>query len=105
MKKIAMLLVLLALSAQYAGAEMSPDEARKAHREEMKTVKQTLRNNPKPESEKENTFWHREWKRSGFSERFNGESSKSFVKNLNPVPFFKAQSEKYNERKAAAVGK
>lgn len=96
-------LVMVALFLAGPVLAISPEEARKAHREEMKKIKRAEREakaaGQVPDQE---TFWDREWKRSGFSDRFSGDKTKSFFKNMNPVPFFKAQSQKYEERKSSA---
>ncbi len=49
----------------------------------------------------EKTFWEKEGERSGLGG--SGNRMGSFVKNLNPVPFFKSQKEAYDARKAATT--
>ena len=107
MKKAVALLSLSVFVCTIAFAENmdGPDAARKMHREEMKKVKQEMRaNRPAKETPKEPTkmdkFWQKEGERSGLGN--TGERAGNWVKNLNPMPFFKNQEEQYKARKAAA---
>jgi|GEM_PF-1244929 len=105
MKKGMLLFVAILFTASTAQAAVSgPDAARAAHREEMKAIKKAQRERgEKPKigfrigSEE---FWKKEGERSGFSQM--GQNNANFVQKLNPVPFFKDQSKRYNERKEAA---
>ncbi len=45
-------------------------------------------------------FWDREGERSGLTQ--TGQGMGSFFKNINPVPFFKDQRERYQQRRASA---
>jgi len=105
MKKIVVWTLFLALASAHAFA-MSPEEAKKAHYEEVKKLKQAKREAKEAEksgtgeaaAKKEPGFWDKEAERSGLSTARFG----NFFKNLNPVPFFKQQQERYNERKATS---
>ena len=105
MKKIAVWTLFLALASVHAFA-MSPEEAKKAHYEEVKKLKEAKRqareaggaDNPQAAVNREPGFWDKEAERSGLS----GARVGNFFKNLNPVPFFKEKQERYNERKAAS---
>ena len=85
----------------------SPDEERRQHRQDMKKVKQEMRekHEASPKSEKipskMDLFWKKEGERSGLG----GTSGRvgSFLRNLNPMPFFKNQQEQYNARKTAGT--
>jgi hypothetical protein len=85
---------------------LSPQEEKEARYEEMKKIKQAQRDAREAEKsgtgpvagKKEPGFWDREAERSGLS----GARFGNFFKKLNPVPFFKEQQERYNERKAAS---
>ncbi len=103
MKRIAvwsLFLVMLAASG-FAAEPVGYDAARAAHRQEMKQIKAGQRANPvsKNTADKKPGFWDREGERSGLGN--SGNRASTFFKNLNPVPFFKNQQEKYNARKAA----
>ena len=83
-------------------SQMSPDEARAAHRAEVKVIKKAQRearadvkNTPRGQA---NGFWKREAERSGFA---NIGSPAKILGNLNPVPFFKEKNDRYKARKAA----
>lgn len=83
---------------------VSPEEAREAHRNQMRKIKaeqrtarEAARNNPQAAADKAPGFWEREGERSGLG--MSGERAKGFFKNLNPVRFFKEQEEKYEARK------
>ena len=106
MKKSAILVLsLLVLSTQVFAAE-GPDAARAAHRQEMKVIKQGQRearkNAPKAPRGESNSFWSKEGERSGLNRM---KPSGEFLKNLNPMPFFKTQDEQYKELKAAGQTK
>ena len=109
MKKIAvwsLFLVMLAASG-FAAEPVGPDAVRAAHRQEMKAIKAAQRQNreanpvSKNPADKKPGFWDREAERSGLGN--SGNKASTFFKNLNPVPFFKNQQEKYNARKAGAT--
>lgn len=106
MKRVAVLVLsLFVLSAQGFAAE-GPDAARHAHREKMKVIKQAQRearkNAPKQPQGNANGFWSKEGERSGLNRM---KPSGEFLKNLNPMPFFKSQDEQYKARKAQSQGK
>src|SRR3989338_4182180 len=104
MKKRSAAMMLVALMAcatsAYAVDRTDPRyQEIKALKEKQRAEKEARKNNPPPVNE--NSFWHREGVRSGLGD--TGNRAGSFLKNLNPVPFFKRQQEKYNERKAGGV--
>ncbi len=108
MKKIAvwsLFLVMLAASG-FAAEPVGPDAARVAHRQEMKAIKATQRQTRETNKASQNPadkkpgFWDREGERSGLGN--SGNKVSTFFRNMNPVPFFKNQQEKYNARKGAA---
>ncbi len=104
MKKIGMAVLAVALLAggtsAYAGNANDPHyQEIKALKEKQRAEREANRKNPPPVDK--NSFWHKEGERSGLGD--TGNRAGSFLKNLNPAPFFKKQQEKYNERKAAAV--
>lgn len=78
-----------------------------AHYLEIQKYKQEQReakkNAPASSATQEKGFWQKEGERSGLGNP--GNNIGSFVKNLNPVPFFKSQQEQYQARKAAAGAK
>ena len=89
--------------------KIGPDAEREARREQMKSIKQQMRQKestapkgPKTPSKWDN-FVAKEGERSGFAH--SGDGAGKFFKNLNPAPFFKNQQERYNERKAAVGNK
>ena len=77
MKKVAMLVLVLAFGATIASAE---------------TVKQA--------SDSAGNFWSREAKRAGWADSTSGWGK--FWENANPVNFFKNQQDAYNARKGGA---
>ena len=108
MKRIAVLLLfsVMLTTNGFAATVTGPDAARDAHRKEMKVIKDAQRQDreakksaPQNPADKKPGFWDREGERSGLGS--SGNKVGTFFKNLNPVPFFKNQQEKYNERKAA----
>lgn len=111
MKKLVLFVSLFTLvsSASFAEAvRVGPDADRAARREEMKLIKQKMRQQ-EASAPKTNTpskwgqFWAKEGERSGLGQSGNGASK--FFQNLNPAPFFKNQQERYEQRKAAAGNK
>ncbi len=100
MKKIAVLMLGFILASSLSWAQSSPDAQRRAHREAMKAVKAAQRearkNAPAVPANKEPGFWAREGERSGLGSMKN---PTGFLRNLNPMPFFKTQQEQYNARK------
>ena len=101
MKKL-VALILLSFVFQLNAYADGPDDARKAHREEMKKIKAEMKAaRPKTaEPSKMSDFWKKEGERSGMSQ-WNASKAGDFFKNLNPAPFFQEQDKKYKERKAA----
>ena len=102
-------LVLMFFTAlAFAGPpKVGPDAERQAHRQEMKAVKQAMREKKAaevkaPPVKTGPTFWEKEGERSGLGT--TGSNFGQFVRNLNPMPFFKTEQEKYEARKAAAAG-
>ena len=109
MKKVIglFLLTMFAASSAFALGE-GPDAARNAHRREMKAVKDAQREARKNKpavapGDKKPSLWEKEGVRSGLSE--TGAGINTFIKNLNPVPFFREQDRRYKERKAAVLVK
>lgn len=113
MRKITVIAALLGLACSTSWAAwMSPEESRRAHREEMTKIKKAQReaapkkaDSGKPAST-EPTFWEKEGKRSGMDQM--GPNIGNFASKFNPLRwggFFKEQERKYNERKAQAVAK
>lgn len=102
-KKLALILGFSILA--YAGSlqaddTLSPEAARDARRAELKEIKARMRKERgQKQPSKFQEFMKREGKRSGVSEW--GKGTKNWVSNLNPVPFFKEQDKRYEERKAA----
>lgn len=109
MKKLSMILAAALLVSAPAFA-VSPEEAQQAKYQEMVKIKQAQREAKEARKqglaggaiEKKETFWDREGKRSGF-DRFNGQGVGNVFKNMNPVPFFKDQQDRYQARKTASV--
>ena len=104
MKRIIALLTLVIFISATAFAAEGPDAAHQQHREEMKKIKQEMRQNRKANPEpkapsKMDQFWKKEGERSGLGN--TGGSMGAWAKNLNPMPFFKNQNEQYKARKAA----
>ena len=94
---------IFATTGAFAVEKIGPDAARAQHREEMKKIKAEMRQkkeaNPQTAktSSKMDEFWSREKQRSGFGGA--GDRMGSWMKNLNPMPFFKNQDEQYKARK------
>lgn len=104
MKKFVTLALLFSFVGTAAYA-LSPEEEKKARYNEMKQYKaqkRAERDGQAPTSEakgpKTPGFWDKEAERSGLS----GARFGNFFKNMNPVPFFKNQGEKYEARKAGS---
>ncbi|OIO36112.1 MAG: hypothetical protein AUJ72_06135 [Candidatus Omnitrophica bacterium CG1_02_46_14] len=83
---------------------MTPEEAKEAHFKEVKAVKEKQRAareatkaSSSANEKKAPGFWEKEGERSGLGG--SGSRMGQFIKNLNPVPFFKEQREKYDARK------
>ena len=113
MRKISAFFVIILFSATNVFAatnNVGPDAERNARREQVRTLKKAQREahaaGPKDQNagpSKMQSFWKKEGERSGLDG--SGNRLGSFVKNLNPAPFFKDQQEKYNARKKAAGAK
>ncbi len=109
MKKIAVgVLFLMCFTFLGVSHAMTPDEAKQAHVKEMKEIKEkqrhereTMKTVASSGEKKAPGFWEKEGERSGLGG--SGSSACKFFKNLNPVPFFKEQRERYDARKAGAV--
>ena len=106
MKKVIALFLSMMFVGASAYAGMTPDQARQAHRKEMKAVKDAQREARKNKpavapGDKKPSLWEKEGVRSGLSE--TGASINTFIKGLNPVPFFREQDRRYKERKTAAM--
>jgi hypothetical protein len=107
MKKMTavLMMVLTAFAANALAAEkVGMDAEREAHRLEMKKIKQAQRETKKnapavPAGPHEKTFWEKEGERSGLGD--SRSRMGSFMKNLNPMPFFKSQQEAHDARKAS----
>ena len=106
MKKVAgavlFLMCFAFLGVSYA---LTPEEAKEAHFKEVKEIKEKQRQErsaikagSSSAEKKAPGFWEKEGERSGLGG--SGSRVGKFVKNLNPVPFFKEQRERYNARKA-----
>ena len=103
MRKLTTAVLALALmswgTCVFAGDANDPHyQEIKKLKAEQRTAREANKKNPSPVNQ--NSFWHKEGERSGLSG--TGSSAGNFLKNLNPVPFFKNQQEKYNARKATA---
>ena len=108
MKKALFLMLSLVFVATgaFASEKVGADAMRAQHREEMKKIKQEMREkraaNPGPKApSKMQEFWRKEGERSGLAGSGNGAGN--FIKNLNPMPFFKSQDEQYKARKVSAT--
>ena len=110
MKKLVVwsLFLMMFTTSGFALAVEGPDAAREAHRKEMKSVKDAQRQTREAKkstaqnpADKKPGFWDKEGERSGLGN--SGNRVGTFFKNLNPVPFFKDQQEKYNARKAGTA--
>lgn len=104
MKKFVTLALLFSFVGTAAYA-LSPEEEKQARREEIKQYKAQKRAaregqgvQTQAQGEKKPGFWDKEAERSGIS----GARVGNWFKNLNPVPFFKNQGEKYEARKAGS---
>lgn len=106
MKKAALLSLSLILVCASAFA-LSPEAEKQARYDEMKKIKAAQREaritgkeaHRAGKAEKgEPGFWDKEAERSGL----NRMSAPNLFKNLNPVPFFKDQQDKFKARKAAS---
>ncbi len=103
MNKTAILIIMILLlpPALMADTDNSPKAQEKAHWAEIKKIKDAKRQarlaaGKAGAKKKNDDFWDKEAKRSGFAE--TGESLGNFMRNLNPVPFFKSQQESYEAR-------
>jgi ABC-type tungstate transport system permease subunit len=104
MKKNISILSVLILSSAQAFAAAAPGTPEYEKMKEYKAAQRKAREDRKAgvaagTEKKEPGFWDREAERSGFAQ--TGQGMGSVFKNLNPVPFFKEQRERYEERKAA----
>ena len=107
MKKITTgILLLMSFTFYGVSRAMTPEEAKEARFKEVKAIKDKQREaraavkTAAPSAEKKTPgFWEKEGERSGLGG--SGNRFGSFVKDLNPVPFFKEQRERYDARKAA----
>ena len=104
MKKLVTLALLFSFVGTAAYA-MSPEEEKKARYNEIKQYKDQKRasregqgTDEKLKGEKKPGFWDKEAERSGIS----GARVGNWFKNMNPVPFFKNQEERYAARKAGS---
>ena len=102
--------ILLLMSFAFCGVSyaMTPEEVKEARFKEVKAIKEKQRQEREamktsaPSAEKKAPgFWEKEGERSGLGG--GGSRTRQFLRNLNPVPFFKEQKEKYEARKAGAV--
>ena len=109
MKKITALVLFLSFFS-FCGVSfaVSPEQESNPHYKEMKALKEKQRiereaekKNPTANKNGQPGFWEKEGERSGLG----GSSSRAgtFLKNMNPVPFFKEQKERYDARKTGAV--
>ncbi|HTL70930.1 MAG TPA: hypothetical protein VL404_06535 [Candidatus Eisenbacteria bacterium] len=102
----AILVSFLAVPAFAAQTAVGPDAARQAHRaqliEERRARGPEAERTKKPagEESKMSKFWKNEGERSGLGN--TGSRAGSFLRNLNPVPFFAEQDRRYKERQASA---
>ena len=107
-KAMGWIVLSMFLSATAFAAKVDgPDTARHMHREEMKKIKTAQRAARKTEDRVKSSepskwgrFWKKEGERSGLGN--TGSGTGTFFKNLNPVPFFKKQEERYEARKSGA---
>lgn len=111
-KATALFLIIIMSGVAYPTFAMTPEEERQAHFQEMKKIKDKQRVDHEAEKKNEvsqpagpheKSFWEKEGERSGLGG--SGSRMGNFLKNLNPVPFFKDQDERYKARKAAGQGK
>ncbi|PIU40698.1 MAG: hypothetical protein COT00_00340 [Candidatus Omnitrophica bacterium CG07_land_8_20_14_0_80_50_8] len=108
MKKMTVGILLLSFGFYGVSFAATPDEVKEAHFKAMKAIKDKQREARKTENttaragEKQAPgFWEKEGERSGLGG--SGSRAGQFIKNLNPVPFFKEQSQRYEERKAGTA--
>ena len=88
---------------------MTPEEAKEARFKEVKAIKEKQRaereaekkNPPASQKDGQPGFWEKEGERSGLGG--SGNRAGAFFKNLNPVPFFKEQDDRYQARKTGAL--
>lgn len=109
-KLIALFLVMGFVGMCRPAFAMTPEEEKKAHFDAMKAVKEKQRaeretekknDSSKPSGPHEKSFWEKEGERSGLGG--SGNRMGNIFKNLNPVPFFKDQEERYKARKAGTA--
>jgi hypothetical protein len=102
MKKVAFLMLAVMLAgatASYAAETASYDEM-KAIKAKQRADREARKGSP-AEPTKMQKFWKNEGERSGL-----GESSSrmgSFMRNLDPRPFFRRQKEQYDARNTGGV--
>jgi hypothetical protein len=77
-------------------------DKQRAEREAHKAG-QTVPGAPPKEESKMAKFWKKEGERSGLGN--SGGRMGNWFKNMNPVPFFKDQEERYNSRKTQSTAK
>ena len=101
MKKMMTVVFALVLMAFAGNAFAEKDE----HYMEIKKYKDAQRaakkSAPAASASHEKTFWEKEGERSGLGE--SGGRMGNFLRNMNPVPFFKNQREAYEARKSGGV--
>mgnify|MGYP001591209862 CR=1 FL=1 len=109
MKKVVASVLFLSFFAFHgASFAVTPEEAKEARFKEVKAIKEKQRlereaekKNPSVKEKGQPGFWEKEGERSGLGG--SGTRTGNFLKNLNPVPFFKEQKEKYEARKAGTI--
>ena len=110
MKKVTAIVLFLSFFAFHGILfAMTPEEAKEARFKEVKAIKEKQR--AEREAEKKNPpasqksgqpgFWEKEGERSGLGG--SGNRAGTFFKNLNPVPFFKEQDDRYQARKTGTI--
>ncbi len=82
----------------FAAEKVGPDAARAARRAELKEIKARVKQQRQENQDsKFKQFMKKEGERSGVSNW--GKGAGNWATNLNPVPFFKEQGKRYEERK------
>ena len=97
MKKAAWVLSVLILTQAGAAFAAQPGTPEYEKMKELKKAQRMQRETAKASNKPESTFWKREGERSGLNQ-WGGASG--IFSSLNPVPFFKEQGKRYDERKA-----
>lgn len=108
MKRTTSVFILAALLLSSAPVFSAPPgtaeyERMKAYKAEQRKLREERKAAGPSAEKKAPGFWDREAERSGLAQTGGGVGN--VFKNMNPVPFFKEQRERYEARKAAAGSK